>query len=460
MANERAEHREGSARLILLPPAKIIAGLIALTGILSLMTVTRAYAQQPGPNEVIVYEHAEFAGAHRSWKLEPGMRQKLVPYVGNDVNDRISAIQVGSDVGVAVFHDADFCGAYYFFDSSQSAISESEMFSQGFNDVVSSLIIYPKGTPGPLGVFLSAPWKAVRFFPLPEEMNQVSSKYPSVGDEWNDLFEHAFIVPDPTLSTYGGHVEAVLYELANFGGKCITIPGPAGGKNTFNLADFQFQRAISSVEVRWVGTLPAYASARPAQDTRLAPLKKTPSPPLSKVTGTNISGQWNSNIGAVYQIQQSGNQFTWSVPSLNQSGTGTISAKSITLSGPGWTVKGQVTETDTSGNPAKIVGENGVVLTRADTAAPGAPMAPSVIGLAGQWKSSIGRVYDITQQGNQIAWTVVNSDEKGQGTITGGDVSASWKGFLGSGSSSGKITVDSSGKATEIKWNNGVRFYR
>ncbi len=186
-----------------------------------------------------------------------------------------------------------------------------------------------------------------------------------------------------------------------------------------------------------------------------------PSAPTAPTGGVmSLSGQWNSNIGAVYQIQQSGNELAWSAPSLNQSGTGTISGKSITLSGPGWTVKGQVTETDASGNPTKIVGENGVVLMRAAGAAPGTPTAPSVISLAGQWKSSIGRVYDITQQGGQIAWTVVNSDEKGQGTITGSDVSASWKGLLGSGSSSGKITVDSSGKATEIKWSNGVSFYR
>jgi hypothetical protein len=79
---------------------------------------------------------------------------------------------------------------------------------------------------------------------------------------------------------------------------------------------------------------------------------------------SDISGQWNSNIGVVYDIQQSGNNFTWSVPSLNQSGTGTVSGTSVTMSGPGWTVKGTITETDTSGRPTKIVGENGVVLFR------------------------------------------------------------------------------------------------
>jgi hypothetical protein len=78
----------------------------------------------------------------------------------------------------------------------------------------------------------------------------------------------------------------------------------------------------------------------------------------------DISGKWNSNIGVVYEIQQSGSQYTWSVPSLNQSGTGTVSGNIVTMSGPGWTVKGIITEADSSGRPTKIVGENGVVLFR------------------------------------------------------------------------------------------------
>jgi len=78
----------------------------------------------------------------------------------------------------------------------------------------------------------------------------------------------------------------------------------------------------------------------------------------------DIAGQWNSNIGAVYEIQQNGTQFTWSAPSLSQSGTGTISGNSVSMSGPGWTVKGSVTEADASGKATKIVGENGVILFR------------------------------------------------------------------------------------------------
>jgi len=85
----------------------------------------------------------------------------------------------------------------------------------------------------------------------------------------------------------------------------------------------------------------------------------------------------------------------------------------------------------------------------------------TIPNVSGQWQSSIGVTYNITQQGNNFQWTVVNSTEKGNGTLKGYEVSASWQGPKGRGSSPGKITeVDASGKATKIIWNNGVQFFR
>ena len=108
------------------------------------------------------------------------------------------------------------------------------------------------------------------------------------------------------------------------------------------------------------------------QAIAIKPQAQPPIPQASQapaVAVNTLTGQWNSNIGAVYNIQQSGSQFTWSAPSLNQSGTGTISGTSVTMSGPGWTVKGIITEADSSGKPTKIVGENGVILFRTPGAA-------------------------------------------------------------------------------------------
>jgi hypothetical protein len=91
-----------------------------------------------------------------------------------------------------------------------------------------------------------------------------------------------------------------------------------------------------------------------------------------------------------------------------------------------------------------------------------APSAPIPIpDASGNWNSSIGIIYSITQQGDRFLWTVTNISEKGEGVVKGGDVTASWKGRQGSGSSQGKITAtDANGRATKIDWNNGVRFFR
>ena len=81
--------------------------------------------------------------------------------------------------------------------------------------------------------------------------------------------------------------------------------------------------------------------------------------------------------------------------------------------------------------------------------------------IAGRWQSSIGSVYEITQQGNRFAWSVTNIREKGDGTIEGNKLFAKWSGQNGTGSAEGKITqVDGSGKATRIEWSNGVVFHR
>jgi hypothetical protein len=93
---------------------------------------------------------------------------------------------------------------------------------------------------------------------------------------------------------------------------------------------------------------------------------------------------------------------------------------------------------------------------------PTAKVAPiTIFNISGQWQSSIGLTYNITQQQNNFQWTVAKSTEKGSGTLKGYDVNASWQEPKGRGSSPGKITeVDPRGRATKIIWDNGVQFYR
>ncbi len=85
----------------------------------------------------------------------------------------------------------------------------------------------------------------------------------------------------------------------------------------------------------------------------------------------------------------------------------------------------------------------------------------AIPNVSGQWKSNIGLFYNITQKGNQFEWTVTKTNEKGQGVLKGNEVSASWSSPQGSGSSTGQISaIDPAGKAIQIEWMNGVRFFR
>ncbi len=187
-----------------------------------------------------------------------------------------------------------------------------------------------------------------------------------------------------------------------------------------------------------------------------------PAPGAQSTPG--LSGQWNSNIGAVYEIQQSGNQFTWSAPGLSQSGTGTVSGNDVTLSGPGWTVKGTITETDASGKPAKIVGENGIVLFRTAagpvvSVAPPAPNAPvgGVASISGQWNSNIGAVYEIQQSGSQFTWSAPGLNQSGSATVSGNSVTLDGPGWTVKGT----ITqTDLLGKPSQIVGENGVVLFR
>jgi hypothetical protein len=76
--------------------------------------------------------------------------------------------------------------------------------------------------------------------------------------------------------------------------------------------------------------------------------------------------------------------------------------------------------------------------------------------ISGKWQSSTGAIYKITQIGNQFSWGIKNGYELGSGRITGTELSASWSGGKGTGSATGKVIVDATGKATRIDWNNGV----
>jgi len=456
----------------------------------------------PNPDEVIVYEHVNFVGKYDIFRLEPGMRQKLVPDLKN-FNNTIASIQVGSQVQVMVFPARDFLGRDWTYSESQKDLPQ-------FKNDVSSLIVTRKGQEA-MGVMLldvHQSYTLWRFFPLPELETDMETKYSGLGS-MDDNANAVMLYPKNPKSPGYGMVRVTLYEHPVFGGRWITLPGADGSiplNGIFKMNSFQFDDIASSLIVRWTGPPPplqvqvalpppppppstkTHVSAPAAPDTKQAPSDRTPPapgteaakappdktpllPPAAIAPIAGISGQWNSNIGAVYEIQQNGNNFTWSVPSLNQSGTGTISENIVTMSGPGWTVRGIITDTDASGKPTKIVGENGVVLFRttsgptvpapppAQQPVPSAPPAPAVAvnTLSGQWNSNIGAVYEIQQSGNNFTWSAPSLNQSGTGTISENIVTMSGPGWT----VKGIITeADASGKPTKIVGENGVVLFR
>lgn len=84
---------------------------------------------------------------------------------------------------------------------------------------------------------------------------------------------------------------------------------------------------------------------------------------------------------------------------------------------------------------------------------------PSIEGI---WDSSIGFQYQIMQARNAFTWEVLKPiRERGQGTISGNTIKASWSGDNGSGSASGRIIVVApQNRANRIEWSNGVIFSR
>jgi hypothetical protein len=320
------------------------------------------YPKTIDPWEVILYEHPNYAGMWIRYKMEPGMRQKLVPQIHPEMEDKVSSIQVGSMVGVIGFanpsFNQDWHKSYYL--STKSSLPEMKNQNElVLNDMISSLIIFPSAG-HPVGVWLidSIPIKtsAIRaFFPLPEQENVNEIEYP-------DLSQFGLDKNTDWLFSDYLSVGITLYDERNFNGTQLTLPGAGGWESKYtagfafasNLRDYAWGDRAASIRISWTG-LPL--NLGPPTPPKIEP------PPV-----INLAGTWQSSIGAVYEITQEGNQFTWFAAKFNQTGKGYINEKNVAAS---WSDKevtgsatGEITKTDAQGRATEIRWSNGVVFTR------------------------------------------------------------------------------------------------
>ena len=79
--------------------------------------------------------------------------------------------------------------------------------------------------------------------------------------------------------------------------------------------------------------------------------------------------------------------------------------------------------------------------------------------LAGSSLSKKTGTKTVDNNGDLDYW-IWKMNEKGEGKLVGKNISAKWSGNNGTGSASGTVIVDISGKPTRIEWSNGVVFTR
>jgi hypothetical protein len=109
-----------------------------------------------------------------------------------------------------------------------------------------------------------------------------------------------------------------------------------------------------------------------------------------------------------------------------------------------------------STQPPKVQPGSGYVV------APGAKAQNAQqIDLSGTWNSSIGLVYQISQEGNKLFYQDPMMHKPVNGTIDGKTVTVSWTEGNAVKNVRGTITlVGGDGKAKRIEWENNVVYYR
>ncbi len=367
-----------------------------LSGILLVSLAVSLNAQNVAPNEVRVFRHPNYIGDSASYKVEDGMRHKLVNFLGS-LDNKISSMLVGSDVAVMPFLEANFCNG----STRLHVIHAGKLLANGstmdlrelqgpYIDSISSLIVFRKSDFGvylndedPWGVWLGRSYISnatylSRFIPLPEQEKDFEARHGLLGVGWDKV--HLIV-------TFYTQLEITFYDQPYFQGKSLYLPGAApetlppvnpGAPNVlqFDLEQYEFGGKQSSLILRVRGAVPA--------------------PPEREGGGT----------GTVHRAPPAGGE----APKPVELKLGTITVEPISI--------------------------------------------------AGTWKSNIGLVYEITQSKDKFTWKVLGQNQAGEGTITGKAVSVTWTDTKGRGGAKGKIILDRQGKAVRIEWTNGVVFTR
>lgn len=197
-----------------------------------------AHPQRPGgarDYEAVVYEHRDFGGKSLVYEVRPGMCQRIEPRLSKaKMNDKLTSVRVGDRVNAMIFEHTNYDGRHMRLVSSVNNLSP-----YNFNDKVSSLVVFPKTTHEPQGVWLIG--SKEQFFPVGEDCRRA---------------DHARVAHhDDALRLWiTGSMRVTVYEHTDFKGRSAVFQaGPGGGR--YELPQ-ELRKKVSSLRIEYVGAPP------------------------------------------------------------------------------------------------------------------------------------------------------------------------------------------------------------
>ncbi len=219
--------------------------------------------------------------------------------------------------------------------------------------------------------------------------------------------------------------------------------------------------------------------------TRPSLEKRVPIQPTGEMQDRqpDISGEWFSNHGDHYILDQRGAAFNLVNLNKKQTMIGRIEGESIHAvpESGGEEIIGHIFGIGHDGRAGILEWSNGFILAREPFQNGRAEvwrdepqertknfnhslenrLESDWISISGPWSSTIGRIYKIEQDGPHFIWRVEGLDELGEGRIERRHLSAKWNSHSGLQTVEGEaVEVTPEGHAVRIIWSNGVEFFR
>ncbi len=202
---------------------------------------------EPDAWQVTIYEHDNYRGKYRGYTIAPGQCQVMEPALSQlGMNDMISSVKVGKNVSVILFEHVSYSGRYIFLNESVPDLKRYQ-----FNDRVSSIIVFPKDTGHPIGVWLIGNNTTFRYVhDGGQNVNSFSCKtgvthHPNV--PYNDDATRVVIPRINPQSPPWGYIEVELFEHDNYKGRSIKFrAGPSGGEF---ILPRELSRKVSSLKI-------------------------------------------------------------------------------------------------------------------------------------------------------------------------------------------------------------------